>query len=31
MDIESGSIVIAVISMLLLSFVLWIIHKIFNI
>ena len=31
MNIESGSIAIAVISMLLLSFVLWVVHKIFNI
>ncbi len=31
MNIETGSIVIAVISMLLLSFVLWVVHKIFNI
>ena len=31
MNIETGSIVVAIISMLLLSFALWVIHKIFNI
>ena len=31
MNIETGSVVIAIISMLLLSFILWIIHKTFNI
>jgi len=31
MNIESGSIVIAVISMVLLSFLLWVIHKMMNI
>jgi len=31
MSIEGGSIIVAVISMLLLSFVFWVIHKIMNI
>jgi len=31
MNIEGGSVVVAVISMLLLSFLLWVIHKIMNI
>jgi len=31
MNIEGGSILIAVISMLILSFLLWVIHKIMNI
>jgi len=31
MNIEGGSVVIAVISMFILSFLLWIIHKIMNI